>query len=54
MKRGQDGERGSKGLLEEGDEGGVEGSEQGGQVVPSHSSFLFPSSVLIVSLLSRA
>ena len=38
--RRQDGERGSKGCLEEGDEGGVEGSEQGGQVVclSSHSS----------------
>ena len=37
--RRQDGERGSKGCLEEGDEGGVEGSEQGGQVFPSHSFF---------------
>ena len=32
VSRRQDGERGSKGLLEEGDEGGVEGVEQGGQV----------------------
>ena len=32
VSRRQDGERGSKSLLEEGDEGGVEGAEQGGQV----------------------
>ena len=49
--RRQDGERGSKGLLEEGDEGGVEGAEQGGQVCHL-SCFIYRSPR--VSLLFRA